>query len=86
VLVSKRQVEGGDMVFKDGATDAFGHPSWRHRHSVAAELLKTFPPITIRAHDQQSINQNLVLYMGARGDPDLSTAISPCLSTGARLS
>jgi 6-phosphofructokinase 1 len=72
VLVS----EGGDMVFKDGATDAFGHAKLGGiGDAVAEELLKRSAKynngVTINI-----INQNLG-YMVRGGDPDAVDSIAP---------
>ena len=77
VLVSEgAKFEGGDMVFKDGATDAFGHAKLGGiGDSVAAELLKRSANynkgVTINI-----INQNLG-YMVRGGDPDAVDSIAP---------
>jgi 6-phosphofructokinase 1 len=77
VLVSEgARFEGGDMIFKDGATDAFGHAKLGGiGDSVAAEILKRSAQynngVTINI-----INQNLG-YMVRGGDPDAIDSIAP---------
>ena len=77
VLVSEgAKFEGGEMVFKDGATDAFGHAKLGGiGDAVAAEML-------IRSGQYNNgvtiniINQNLG-YMVRGGDPDAVDSIAP---------
>jgi 6-phosphofructokinase len=77
VLVSEgAKFEGGDMMFKDEATDAFGHAKLGGiGDRVAAELLKRSSKynkgVTINI-----INQNLG-YMVRGGDPDAVDSIVP---------
>jgi 6-phosphofructokinase 1 len=77
VLVSEgAKMEGGEMMFKDGATDAFGHAKLGGiGDTVAAELLKRSAKyndgVTINI-----INQNLG-YMVRGGDPDAVDSIAP---------
>ncbi|MGA2489454.1 MAG: ATP-dependent 6-phosphofructokinase [Anaerolineales bacterium] len=77
VLVSEgAKFEGGEMVFKDGATDAFGHAKLGGiGDTVAEELLKRSAQynngVTINI-----INQNLG-YMVRGGDPDAVDSIVP---------
>ena len=77
VLVSEgAKFEGGEMVFKDGATDAFGHAKLGGiGDAVAAEMLKRSGEynngVTINI-----INQNLG-YMVRGGDPDAVDSIVP---------
>jgi len=77
VLVSEgAKFEGGEMVFKDGATDAFGHAKLGGiGDAVAAEMLKRSGQynngVTINI-----INQNLG-YMVRGGDPDAVDSIVP---------
>ena len=77
VLVSEgAKIEGGDMMFKDGAQDAFGHAKLGGiGDTVAAELLKRTAQynngVTINI-----INQNLG-YMVRGGDPDAVDSIAP---------
>src|SRR5512136_2539684 len=77
VLVSEgAKFEGGEMVFKDGATDAFGHAKLGGiGDAVAAEMLKRSGQynngVTINI-----INQNLG-YMVRGGDPDAVDSIAP---------
>jgi 6-phosphofructokinase len=77
VLVSEgAKFEGGEMVFKDGATDAFGHAKLGGiGDAVAAEMLKRSAQynngVTINI-----INQNLG-YMVRGGDPDAVDSIVP---------
>ena len=77
VLVSEgARFEGGDMIFKDGATDAFGHAKLGGiGDTVAAEMLKRSANynkgVTINV-----INQNLG-YMVRGGDPDAVDSIVP---------
>ncbi len=77
VLVSEgAKIEGGDMMFKDGATDAFGHAKLGGIGDlVAAEMLKRSGQynkgVTINI-----INQNLG-YMVRGGDPDAVDSIVP---------
>jgi ATP-dependent phosphofructokinase / diphosphate-dependent phosphofructokinase len=77
VLVSEgAKIEGGDMMFKDGATDAFGHAKLGGiGDTVAAELLRRSAQynkgVTINI-----INQNIG-YMVRGGDPDAVDSIVP---------
>jgi ATP-dependent phosphofructokinase / diphosphate-dependent phosphofructokinase len=77
VLVSEgAKFEGGEMVFKDGATDAFGHAKLGGiGDQVSAELqnrsAKYNNGVTINV-----INQNLG-YMVRGGDPDAVDSIAP---------
>ncbi len=77
VLVSEgAKLEGGEMVFKDQTTDAFGHAKLGGIGDyVAEELLKRSPKynkgVTINI-----INQNLG-YMVRSGDPDAIDSIAP---------
>ena len=77
VLVSEgAKIEGGDMMFKDGAIDAFGHAKLGGIGDiVAGELLKRSAKynngVTINI-----INQNLG-YMVRGGDPDAVDSIAP---------
>lgn len=77
VLVSEgAKVEGGEMMFKDGVKDAFGHAKLGGiGDTVAAELLERSTqfnkgvPINI-------VNQNLG-YLVRGGDPDAVDSIAP---------
>ncbi len=77
VLVSEGAMfEGGEMMFKDGATDAFGHAKLGGiGDAVAGEVLKRTGKfnngVTINI-----INQNLG-YMVRGGDPDAIDSIVP---------
>jgi 6-phosphofructokinase len=77
VLVSEGAMfEGGEMMFKDGATDAFGHAKLGGiGDAVAGEVLKRSGKynngVTINI-----INQNLG-YMVRGGDPDAIDSIVP---------
>ncbi len=77
VLVSEgAKIEGGDMMFKDNATDAFGHAKLGGiGDTVAGEVLKRTAQfnngVTINI-----INQNLG-YMVRGGDPDAVNSIAP---------
>jgi 6-phosphofructokinase 1 len=77
VLVSEgAKIEGGEMMFKDGATDAFGHAKLGGiGDTVAAEVMKRTAQynngVTINI-----INQNLG-YMVRGGDPDAVDSIAP---------
>lgn len=77
VLVSEgAKMEGGDMMFKDSATDAFGHAKLGGiGDTVAAEMLKRSAQynkgVTINI-----INQNIG-YMVRGGDPDAVDSIVP---------
>ena len=77
VLVSEgAKIEGGEMMFKDGATDAFGHAKLGGiGDTVAAEVMKRTAKfnngVTINI-----INQNLG-YMVRGGDPDAVDSIAP---------
>ena len=77
VLVSEGAMfEGGEMMFKDGATDAFGHAKLGGiGDAVAGEVLKR----TAKYNDGVTINiinQNLG-YMVRGGDPDAVDSIVP---------
>jgi len=77
VLVSEgAKIEGGEMMFKDGALDAFGHAKLGGiGDTVAAEVMKRTAQfnngVTINI-----INQNLG-YMVRGGDPDAVDSIAP---------
>jgi 6-phosphofructokinase 1 len=77
VLVSEgARMQGGEMMFKDGTTDAFGHAKLGGiGDTVAVELMKRSAQynsgVTINI-----INQNLG-YMVRGGDPDAVDSIAP---------
>jgi 6-phosphofructokinase len=77
VLVSEgAKFEGGDMMFKDGATDAFGHAKLGGiGDMVAAEMLKRSGQYN-KGVTVNIINQNLG-YMVRGGDPDAVDSIVP---------
>ena len=77
VLVSEgAKMEGGDMLFKDNATDAFGHAKLGGIGDlVAAEMLKRSGQFN-KGVTINIINQNLG-YMVRGGDPDAVDSIVP---------
>jgi 6-phosphofructokinase len=77
VLVSEgAKMEGGDMMFKDGVQDAFGHAKLGGiGDMVAAEMLKRSGQYN-QGVTVNIINQNLG-YMVRGGDPDAVDSIVP---------
>ena len=77
VLVSEgAKMEGGDMMFKDGVQDAFGHAKLGGiGDMVAAEMLKRSGQYN-KGVTVNIINQNLG-YMVRGGDPDAVDSIVP---------
>ncbi len=77
VLVSEgAKIEGGEMMFKDGATDAFGHAKLGGiGDTVAAEVMKR------TAHYNNGVTINIINqtlgYMVRGGDPDAVNSIVP---------
>ena len=78
VLVSEGAMfEGGEMMFKDGATDAFGHAKLGGiGDMVAGGSAETFRPSINNGVTINIINQNLG-YMVRGGDPDAVDSIVP---------
>jgi ATP-dependent phosphofructokinase / diphosphate-dependent phosphofructokinase len=77
VLVSEgAKMEDGDMMFKDGAQDAFGHAKLGGiGDTIAAEMLKRSAKFN-KGVTINIINQNLG-YMVRGGDPDAVDSIAP---------
>src|SRR5271154_2693753 len=77
VLVSEGAMfEGGDMVFEDQATDAFGHKKLGGIGDLVSEKLKELSPKYNNGKTIEVINQKLG-YLVRCGDPDAIDSIVP---------
>jgi 6-phosphofructokinase len=77
VLVSEgAKMEGGDMMFKDNATDAFGHAKLGGIGDIVAAEMLTRSAQYNKGVTINIINQNLG-YMVRGGDPDAVDSIVP---------
>ena len=77
VLVSEGATyEGGDMVFEDSKTDAYGHAKLGGIGDLVAEQLKAISPKFNGGHTVDVVTQKLG-YMVRGGDPDAIDSIVP---------
>jgi 6-phosphofructokinase 1 len=77
VLVSEGAMfEGGDMVFQDGSTDAYGHAKLGGIGDLVSAKLKELSPKYNNGHRVNVINQRLG-YLVRCGDPDAIDSIVP---------
>jgi len=77
VLVSEGATyEGGDMVFEDSKTDAYGHAKLGGIGDLVAEQLKEISPKFNGGHTVDVVTQKLG-YMVRGGDPDAIDSIVP---------
>lgn len=77
VLVSEGATyEGGDMVFEDSKTDAYGHAKLGGIGDLVAEQLKEISPKFNNGHTVDVVTQKLG-YMVRGGDPDAIDSIVP---------
>ena len=77
VLVSEGAMfEGGEMVFKDATTDAYGHKKLGGIGDLVSEELKRLSPKFNNGRQINTINQKLG-YMVRGGDPDAIDSIVP---------
>jgi 6-phosphofructokinase len=77
VLVSEGATyEGGDMVFEDSKTDAYGHAKLGGIGDLVADQLKEISPKYNNGHSVDVVTQKLG-YMVRGGDPDAIDSIVP---------
>ena len=77
VLVSEGAMfEGGEMVFKDKTTDAFGHAKLGGIGDLVSERLKDFTAKYNNGRSVDTVNQKLG-YLVRCGDPDAIDSIVP---------
>ena len=77
VLVSEGAMfEGGEMIFKDGTTDAYGHKKLGGIGDLVSEKIKELSPKFNNGRKIETINQNLG-YLVRGGDPDAIDSIVP---------
>jgi 6-phosphofructokinase len=77
VLVSEGAMfEGGEMVFKDRTTDAFGHAKLGGIGDLVSEQLKGFTPKYNNGRSVDTVTQKLG-YLVRCGDPDAIDSIVP---------
>jgi len=77
VLVSEGAMfEGGEMVFQDKTTDAFGHAKLGGIGDLVSERLKDFTTKYNNGHHVATVNQKLG-YLVRCGDPDAIDSIVP---------
>ena len=77
VLVSEGAMfEGGDMVFEDRVTDAYGHAKLGGIGELVGSRLKELSPRFNRGRQVNVINQKLG-YLARSGDPDAVDSIVP---------
>jgi 6-phosphofructokinase 1 len=77
VLVSEGSMfEGGEMVFKDRTTDAYGHAKLGGIGDLVSEKIKELSPQYCNGRTINTINQKLG-YMVRGGDPDAIDSIVP---------
>jgi len=77
VLVSEGAMfEGGEMVFKDTTTDAYGHMKLGGIGDLVSEKIKELSPKYNNGKSVNTINQKLG-YMVRGGDPDAIDSIVP---------
>lgn len=77
VLISEGAMfEGGEMVFKDSTTDAYGHKKLGGIGDLVSEELKRLSPKYNKGRKIDTVNQKLG-YMVRGGDPDAIDSIAP---------
>jgi ATP-dependent phosphofructokinase / diphosphate-dependent phosphofructokinase len=77
VLISEGAMfEGGEMVFKDRTTDAYGHAKLGGIGDLVSEKIKELSPKYCGGRSINTINQKLG-YMVRGGDPDAIDSIVP---------
>jgi len=77
VMVSEGAMfEGGEMVFKDATTDAYGHKKLGGIGDLVSEKLKELSPKFNKGRKIETIHQNLG-YLVRGGDPDAIDSIVP---------
>jgi 6-phosphofructokinase len=77
VLVSEGAMfEGGEMVFQDRSTDAYGHAKLGGIGDLVSEKIKELAPKFCNGRSVNTINQKLG-YMVRGGDPDAIDSIVP---------
>lgn len=77
VLISEGAMfDGGEMVFKDATTDAYGHKKLGGIGDLVSEELKNLSPKFNKGKKINTINQKLG-YMVRGGDPDAIDSIVP---------
>jgi 6-phosphofructokinase 1 len=77
VLVSEGAMfEGGDMVFQDAATDAYGHAKLGGIGDLVSAKIQELSPTYNNGRSVNTINQKLG-YMVRGGDPDAIDSIVP---------
>lgn len=77
VLVSEGAMfEGGEMVFQDRSTDAYGHAKLGGIGDLVSEKIKELAPKFCKGRSVNTINQKLG-YMVRGGDPDAIDSIVP---------
>jgi 6-phosphofructokinase 1 len=77
VLVSEGAMfEGGEMVFQDRTTDAYGHAKLGGIGDLVSEKIKELSPKYCNGRSVNTINQKLG-YMVRGGDPDAIDSIVP---------
>jgi len=77
VLVSEGAMfEGGEMVFQDKSTDAFGHAKLGGIGDLVSEQLKSFTTKLNNGRSVDTVNQKLG-YLVRCGDPDAIDSIVP---------
>ncbi len=77
VMVSEGAMfEGGEMIFKDATTDAYGHKKLGGIGDLVSEKLKELSPKYNRGKKVETINQHLG-YLVRGGDPDAIDSIVP---------
>ena len=68
--------EGGEMIFQDGTTDAYGHKKLGGIGDLVSEKLKELSPKYNNGRKIEIINQRLG-YLVRGGDPDAIDSIVP---------
>ncbi|HEX2994265.1 MAG TPA: 6-phosphofructokinase, partial [Anaerolineales bacterium] len=77
VMVSEGAMfEGGEMVFSDSATDAFGHMKLGGIGDLVSARIKELSPKYNNGRPVDTVNQKLG-YMTRCGDPDAIDSIAP---------
>ncbi len=77
VLVSEGAMfEGGEMIFKDGTSDAYGHKKLGGIGDLVSEKIKELSPKYNNGRKIETIHQNLG-YLVRGGDPDAIDSIVP---------
>jgi|SRR5690625_321847 len=77
VLISEGAMfAGGEMVFKDSTTDAYGHKKLGGIGDLVSEELKRLSPKYNKGRKIDTVNQKLG-YMVRGGDPDAIDSIAP---------